>query len=65
MDPKTGNNIYGTLNKDGSITTASFTGATGGTDFTGIAYKYPGVAAYKNNNPAGITWNANFDKMTP
>lgn len=61
VDPKTGNNIYGTLNKDGSITTASFTGATGGTDFTGIAYKYPGVAAYKNNNPAGITWNANFD----
>lgn len=35
-----------------------------GTDFRSLASKYPNEASVKNNNPAGITWNANFDKWT-
>jgi hypothetical protein len=38
--------------------------APGSTDFTGLSQKYPNVAAFKNNNPAGITWNANFENGT-
>ena len=30
-----------------------------------MANQFPNQAWAKNNNPAGITWNANFDKMTP
>ena len=26
--------------------------------------QYPNEASFKNNNPAGITWNANFDNGT-
>ena len=35
-------------------------GATG--DLRGLASQYPWQAWAKNNNPAGITWNSNFDK---
>ena len=38
---------------------------SGSTDFRSLAQRYPNVAAFKNNNPAGITWNANFDNPTP
>ena len=34
-------------------------------DIRGMANQFPNQAWAKNNNPAGITWNANFDKMTP
>jgi len=40
------------------------TGTTGGTDLRNSAIKYPNEASVKNNNPAGITWNANFDNGT-
>jgi hypothetical protein len=30
-----------------------------------MANQFPNQAWAKNNNPAGITWNANFEKMTP
>ena len=29
---------------------------------TDYVKQYPNEASFKNNNPAGITWNANFDK---
>lgn len=44
--------------------TWTFTTGTAWTDFTNLATKYPWVAAFKNNNPAGITWNSNFAKWT-
>lgn len=34
-------------------------------DIRGMANQFPNQAWAKNNNPAGITWNANFEKMTP
>jgi hypothetical protein len=34
--------------------------ATG--DLRYLADQFPNQAWAKNNNPAGITWNANFDK---
>ena len=41
-------------------------GTSGGLwDIRGMANQFPNQAWAKNNNPAGITWNANFDKMTP
>ena len=30
-----------------------------------MASQFPNQAWAKNNNPAGITWNANFENMTP
>lgn len=49
----------------GDGTSSTITGTVWGTDFTSLAWKYPNVAAFKNNNPAWITWNANFSHMTP
>jgi len=40
-------------------------GTSGLWDIRGMANQFPNQAWAKNNNPAGITWNANFDKMTP
>ena len=34
-------------------------------DIRGMANQFPNQAWAKNNNPAGITWNANFENMTP
>ena len=63
-------NDYGfidTYNK----TTSGGMGSSGGTpttnmgDLRGLASQFPGQAWAKNNNPAGITWNANFDNPKP
>lgn len=44
--------------------TTTFTGMD--TDLRNSEYvkQYPNEASFKNNNPAGITWNANFDNGT-
>ncbi|HNG97748.1 MAG TPA: hypothetical protein PLW93_05740, partial [Candidatus Absconditabacterales bacterium] len=34
-------------------------------DMRNLASQFPGQARAKNNNPAGITWNANFDNPKP
>jgi len=38
---------------------------TGSLDFRQYATQYPNEASLKNNNPAWITWNANFDNPKP
>lgn len=52
------------LREQGLLPTSGLAAPTqygsGSTDFKPLASKYPNVAAFKNNNPAGITWNANF-----
>jgi hypothetical protein len=77
VDPATGSvvNVYGTVDKSGNIIEATNTNtntanqtsndyAPGANSLKSLASKYPGVAAFKNDNPAGITWNANFDNGT-
>lgn len=77
VDPATGSvvNVYGTVDKSGNIVEATNTStntvsqstndyAPGANSLKSLASKYPGVAAFKNDNPAGITWNANFENGT-
>lgn len=64
----------GWINKSNqTITPYSGTGTGATTTFTGMdtdlrnseyVKQYPNEASFKNNNPAGITWNANFDNGT-
>lgn len=61
-------------NPDGTKSTMQWTGSqwtpiqwaqSGGSatgDLRGLASQYPWQAWAKNNNPAGITWNSNFDQ---
>lgn len=63
-----GNKISVKVDAQGNITpiniggTSIYTGMD--TDLRNSSYvtQYPNEASFKNNNPAGITWNANFDK---
>lgn len=56
---------YGFINTATSTVTPYLapTGEATG-DLRYLASKYPWQAWAKNNNPAGITWNSNFDKWT-
>lgn len=58
-DPKTGAVTFRNASGE-SVTGGGYPQATG-LDFRQYALKYPNEASVKNNNPAGITWNANFD----
>lgn len=60
-----GSDKYGFINTATSTVTpyiAPTWEATG--DLRYLANQYPWQAWAKNNNPAGITWNSNFDKWT-
>ena len=72
VNPDTGEDIMGWVNK--STQTATPFSPTGWTtqftwmetDLRNSSYvqQYPNEASFKNNNPAWITWNANFDNWT-
>lgn len=66
-DPNTGEDIYGFVTPQ-TQTVAPYTGSMGWNatgDLRGLASQFPWQAWAKNNNPAGITWNANFDNPKP
>lgn len=60
------NDVYGFVNTANQTVTPSpsFSWVGTGADFRTLATKYPNEASLKNNNPAWITWNSNFDKWT-
>lgn len=55
------------MDKDGNFTSPNLPWTLTGTtwDLRGMASQFPWQARAKNNNPAGITWNANFDNPKP
>lgn len=57
----TGGTGMGATNSTSSGSTTVY--GTGSTDIRSMAGdpRYAGIAAFKNNNTAGLTWNANFD----
>lgn len=56
-DPTTGQTITPNMQ--------TATDYSGNHDLRGLASKFPGQAWAKNNNPAWITWNGNFDNPKP
>ena len=62
-----GQDIYGYYDQStGGVKTVSTPTMTGWLwDLRGLASQFPWQARAKNNNPAGITWNANFDNPKP
>jgi hypothetical protein len=68
LDTRTGAISYGDNmgnsmgNNSGSNTGLGIITQNGQLDFRSLASQYPNEASIKNNNPAGITWNSNFDK---
>lgn len=56
-DPTTGQTITPNM--------GTATDYSGNHDLRGLASKFPGQAWAKNNNPAWITWNGNFDNPKP
>jgi ribosomal protein S13 len=58
VDPNTGKVIYDNVKNFANWNTANTSVSW---DLRGVASTFPWQAWAKNNNPAGITWNANFD----